>query len=583
MSNWWEKAPIVTEPDPLSAAAGRAAAERSGDPRFAPPPAAGPDNDSWWKMAPVARDEDPMRIATSVPQGVNAGLYKGVMALPDMSAMVMRSLGLTGADAPLPSQRIHDFGNTARDQAGITYNPNIIPETTGERIGFQVGDAVGQVASTAVPGSIVAKTAAPAVAGMRVAAPTYGQTVAQTLATQPGMQLASNVAGNLTTEFTGSPYLGLGASFALPAVAHAAHRIPFSAPATTGSEAERRALLADAKKEGILPSFGNIQDSWGAKIFESVVGKLPFMGGVQTKINEGNKAAFNAAALNKITQASGQGLDAATTGTIDSIKAKIGGHFDNLQNQTTVRIDPQFGSDIAKAKLDISKQLRDQIPENILNKLDELQTAATAHNQPGVTATLLDGETYKNIRSKLSAQLANTKGTDTQAVVAMIDALDGAVERSLPRDMVKDWQNARLGWRRITTIEDAVKGRHSGETGVGNIPPGSLEARAGSDKEMRRLATVGVKFVGDKMPDSGTASRMLIQNGLGLGAGAGAGYQFPLTTAVMGAIGYGGNLMMNNPYTRAFLVNRLQNSREGVLNKGLVATLAAQQAADQNR
>jgi hypothetical protein len=570
--------------DPLSAAAGRAAAERSGDPRFAP--VVRPSAETWGLMDPSGRAEDPMRIATSVPQGVNAGLYKGVMALPDMSAMVMRSLGLTGADAPLPSQRIHDFGNTARDQAGITYNPNIIPETTGERIGFQVGDAVGQVASTAIPGSIVAKTAAPAVAGMRVAAPTAGQTVAQTLASQPGMQLASNVAGNLTTEFTGNPWLGLGASFALPVAAHAVQRIPFSAPATTGAEAERRGLLADAKKEGILPSFGSIQDSKFSKMFESVMDKLPFVGGRTAAINEQNKTAFNKAALNKIPEVRGEGLDAATTGNVDSVKARLGQRFENLQGQTTVRIDPQFGADIATAKLDFSKQLRDQMPASVTSKLDELETAARAHNQPGVTGVTLDGETYKNIRSKLSAQLATAQGTDKQAIGAMINALDGAVERSLPKEMVKDWQDARLGWRRISAIEDSVKARHSGETGVGNIPPGSLEARAGGDKEMRRLATVGVKYVGDKTPDSGTASRTLLQN-LMLGAGAGAGgagaFNFPLTALATTAGAYGINAALNNPYMRRMLINRLQNSREGVLNKGLVATLAAQQAADQNR
>jgi hypothetical protein len=566
--------------DPLSAAAGRAAAESSGDPRFAP--VVRPSADTWGLMDPSGRPEDPMRIATSVPQGVNAGLYKGVMALPDMSAMVMRSLGLTGADAPLPSQRIQDFGNTARDQAGITYNPNIIPETTGERIGFQVGDAVGQVASTAVPASIV--RAAPAVAGMRVAAPTYGQTVAQTLATQPGMQLASNVAGNLTTEFTDNPWLGLGASFALPTAAHAAHRTRFSAPAPTGAEAERRSLLAAAQAEGIPVSFGKIQGSKPAQVFESVTQRLPFMGNIQEKMESNARTAFNKAAINRIPEVRGEGIDAATVGNLDKISERIGRSFNNLENNTTVRIDPQFGSDIAKAKLDFSKQLRDQMPASITNKLDELEGAARAHNQPGVTGVTLDGETYKNIRSKLSAQLGSTTGTDRLAVGGMIDALDSAVERSLPRDMVKDWQNARQSWRRFSMIKDAVDARHNSQTDIGNIPPGSLAARAGSDKEMQRLAAVGTSFVGDKVPDSGTAQRLFFQNligGAGLG-GAGALTSFPITAALAGG-GMATNLALNNPYTRSALINRLQRSREGVLNQGLVATLAAQQAADQNR
>jgi hypothetical protein len=108
-------------------------------------------------------------------------------------------------------------------------------------------------------------------------------------------------------------------------------------------------------------------------------------------------------------------------------------------------------------------------------------------------------------------------------------------------------------------------------------PPGSLDARAGNDKDMARLAQVGVKFVGDKTPDSSTPARLSFQNAMGLGAGAGGMYAFPTTTAALVGTGYVTNALLNNPYMRAALINRLQRPREGMMSLPLAGVLAAQQ------
>lgn len=536
------------------------------------------------------------RMVGQFGQNANDALYSTAMAPLDASAWISRKIGLVPPNTPAPSTTLAQNPNPVMD---LRFNP----ETIGERIAGDVGNAVGTVAGMAIPAAGVAgATARPVLKG-----------VAQTLASQPGMQVAATTAGNVAGDLTGNPYLGLAASLATPLAGNAAMRVPFSAPALTGAETERRALLAGAQKEGIPVSFGNIVDSGPAKMFESALSKLPFMGGQQAKLFEEGKTAFNKAALDKVPAAEGQGLDAATPGTVDMLKSRIGKQFDALEGNTTVKIDPQFGADIANAKADFSQQLRSQMPSSITSKLDELMSAADALKpapiaKPGASslekypstdvgpylgeqpkpnlqpnAVSIDGETYKNIRSKLSAMLSSTTGTDRQAVGGMINALDGAVERSLPKDMVQDWKDARQSWRRISMIGDSVEARHNGQTAVGNIPPGALDARAGGDREMARLAQIGTRFVGDKTPDSGTATRMLFHNMMGLGAGAGGAMAFPATTAALAAGGYGANLLMNNPYTRALLIKRLQNSRQGVANRGLVATLAGEQGAENAR
>lgn len=511
------------------------------------------------------RLKGPVEIG-QLPQGINEALYQTAMAPFNLWDSGARALGLISKDAPSLSDRIRG------GSPPLGYTPQRAPESDVGRVFNDVGQAAGTVAGLAVP---VSAALGPTATGVRMAAPSVGRGVAETVAAQPGMQIAANAVGNVTSDFTGNPLLGLGASLALPFAANAAMRVPHAAPANTGAEAERRALLADAKNVGVVPSFGDIMNSYPARMAESVISKLPFMGNAQARIVENNKTAFNKAAVDKIPQVKGEGIDAYTVGNRDMIGDRIGKVFNALEDATTVNIDQTVGADIAKAAADFSKNLRANMSPRVSAQLDELAGAAAAKTNPQI-----DGTTYKNIRSDLSAMLTSTTGTDRNAVGAMINALDGAVERSLPKDMVKDWQDARLSWRRHSMLKDATDSRHNSQTDVGHIPPGALAARAGGDREMERLAQVGTSFVGDKMPNSGTPDRLLYQNALGLLAGGGSATQFPLTTAALVGSGYLTNAALNNPYTRAALINRLQNSRDSVASRGLVALLAGQQGAN---
>lgn len=537
-------------------------------------------NSGWEAVAPRSDAERLARFVTSIPQGINQGLYKGVMALPDLGGALMQRLGL--ASGPLPSEAVQQAGQQARDNAGVTYTPNIVPENNAERIGLNVGDAIGQTASTVIPGSVVAKSAAPTVAGLRIAPQTFGQTVGETLAASPGLQAGATAAGNLTTEYTGNPWLGMGASLAVPSVVGMGQRMLHAAPVPAMSaEAERRAILKTAQDEGIPVSFGNMTGSRGAQFFESVLSKLPFVGSRQAGLVEDAKSAFDRAAINKIPEVKGEGIGAYTPGARDMIGKRIGSKFDALENSTVVNIDPQVGTDLAKARADFSKNLEANMSPKVMAQLDELSTApaaAVAGQSPQIS-----GEVYKNIRSDLSKMLTSASGTDRDAVSGMIAALDGAVERSLPRDMVKDWQDARQSWSRHMMLKGATDARHNASTDMGHIPPGSLAARVGNDKEMERLAQVGTSFVGDKTPDSGTAMRQLILSGLiGGGAHFGAGVN-PMLATLMAGSGVGLDAALNNPATRALLMHRYNNPQQSVVSRGLVATLAAKEAADAAR
>lgn len=77
-------------------------------------------------------------------------------------------------------------------------------------------------------------------------------------------------------------------------------------------------------------------------------------------------------------------------------------------------------------------------------------------------------------------------------------------------------------------------------------------------------------FKGPQVPGTATAT-------MGLGAGAGGIYAFPTTTAALVGTGYVTNALLNNPYMRVALINRLQRPREGMMSLPLAGVLAAQQ------
>jgi hypothetical protein len=456
------------------------------------------------------------------------------------------------------------------------------PQNRAERIAQDIGGAVGSTAANMMPGMAVLRSAAPvaeAVQGARIAQPSLAESVARATTAKPVAQAAFSAAGNVAGSESNNPYVGAATSMALPVLVHGAQRTFSAAPAASTQEAERRALLQFGQDNSLGPlTAGKILNSKGLQVLESASSKLPlpFIGGRVAKTEEAGRNAFQAAALGK---AGTTGETAVTPSVLADAKARIGRTFDNLENNTTVNIDPQFGTDLANARADFSKQLESQMPASVTSKLDDLQKASTALNQPGTTGVTLDGQTYKNIRSKLSAQLSRASGTDKQAIGGMIDALDGAVERSLPPDQVKDWQLARQQWRNYLALGKSV-GANNDQTAVGNMSTAAFGRAAKGNPDLERLAQYGKAFVGDKTPNtSGTASHNMANHLLGGGLVAGGleAYHNGLLTphiaipaAAAAALPYAFELGLNNPATRAALLARYRNPTPSFVTPSLL-------------
>ncbi len=542
-------------------------------PAEAPPTAANP----WAPVtdAPQAPPVSPGRVAGQVGTGAMDALYSAVMGLPDASAWVSRHLGLVPKDTPPPSEAFRSFASSQGNERPASW----VPQNEPERIANAVGNAGGQVLGSLAPAGIVARaqSVGPVIQG-----------AAKALTANPVQQLVASGAGAAAGEATGNPYVGAATTLAVPTLTGLAQRAVSAAPASNTQEAERRALLQFGQSIGAPLTAGKILDSKKLQTVESVLDKnpLPLVGARASATEAANRDAWQKAILEKsgIT-----GETAATSNVTERATQKLGRTFENLTKGSTISVTPKFGQDLAGIKSEYGDRLFEDVQPGLMKRINELSTAPAALAQSGNPTVTLDGKTYQNIRSDLSRISGTaTKAADRRAAGAMVDALDDMAEKSLPADVMGDWKTARQQWRNLLAIKGAVKGANNAETAVGNIPTAAFARRAAGNPDLEQLGQYGNAFVGDKIPNSGTASRHaagLLAEGIPAAIATG---HLPLNTATAGAAGavalpYGFDFLMNNPATRALLLHRYAHPSQSLVNPGLYGALAGQQTLGQSR
>ena len=236
-------------------------------------------------LIPKKPEGDPVaRVVGQGVRGVNQALYGAPAALMDMAALpfegsaaLTNALGLSsGPSAVGETLRAGAKGLRAAPDAianaggaalGIAPQ-NFEPQTRSEKIANKVGEYTGNVLSTLLPAAGVSRFAAPG---------TVTQGVAQSLASQPGAQLAAGAIGGATEGYTDSPIAGLAASLATPLGLSAARR-SLTPVGNRLSDQENR-LIAAAQAENIPLTPAQITGNPTLKTAEATMASLPLSSG----------------------------------------------------------------------------------------------------------------------------------------------------------------------------------------------------------------------------------------------------------------------------------------------------------------
>jgi hypothetical protein len=179
---------------------------------------------------PLAADIDPYRVGGQFAQRANDSIADTFGAPVDFVSNRLGDLGVPMKDpvggsaslkrgidyvATLPSRLWDTIKQYSVKPLADDRTSRFEPASQAERIAGDLGNAVGTVAGTFAPASVVSKLSA---------AGSIRQLVADAVKANPAGQAAALSAGNVTGDVTDSPTLGAVTSLGLPMLMHGGQR-----------------------------------------------------------------------------------------------------------------------------------------------------------------------------------------------------------------------------------------------------------------------------------------------------------------------------------------------------------------------
>jgi len=349
---------------------------------------------------------------------------------------------------------------------------------------------------------------------------------------------------------------GVGGAFgaATPMVTGAISRI-------ISPKASTNANLNLLKSEGVKPTIGQTLGGFANRAEEAGM-SLPFVGDAISSARNRAKDQFNQAAINRATKPIGEKVQGSGTQAVQEAGDLIGAAYDKAKNSLGgFKIDPQANTELSQLRMLATSGLQGRERSTVSNYFNDYL------KRPSLTA-----ESFKELDSKLTSDIAKFGGGDAyqQKVADALKEVQRIVTDNAKRANPKAADalaKADEAWANLVRVEGASIGAKGTE---GVFTPGQLlTAVRGADKSVRDrstargtalmqdLATAGQSVLGNKLPNSGTADRMIYGGGL-LGLGAGGMANLPLTAA-----GVGAGLTAYTPQMQALLRGLVSSRPQG--------------------
>lgn len=275
------------------------------------------------------------------------------------------------------------------------------------------------------------------------------------------------------------------------------------------------------KNEGVQPTIGQTLGGW-VNALEEKAQSLPLVGDAITAARQRAKEQFNNAAINRASGKVGEAVDGHGSQAVAEAGNKISDAYSTgKQMLGNFRIDQQGAQELATLK-QMAGQLQPR-ERSVFNKL-----YATFQSELTPQGHLLpDG--FKRLDSKLTAEHAKFSGSGDayqkelgDALMEMQRVIVENAKRANP-SAAKALNDADAAWANLVRVEGAA----TAAKGTGGVfTPGQLlTAVRGSDKSVRDRATArgtalmqdlgnaGQSVLGNKVPDSGTAGRLMLGGG----------------------------------------------------------------------
>lgn len=293
------------------------------------------------------------------------------------------------------------------------------------------------------------------------------------------------------------------------------------------------------------------QETGRGRRVESVVGRFPTSEGRMAAFGDQQRQAINRTTL----QTTGTAGDRVDPQTINAGFDRLGAEFTRLTQGRPVELRPDFFTRVGRA---VQNYTDDVLPSDVspavMRRWNDLQNI-----QPGAGQTVptITSSQYQEFRRSISTAAAKQTDPAVRGTLRdMREALDDAMQASLPPAEAMAWRTARTQYGNLKTISKAAAAGTQESRSAGNLSPGALTSAVrqsrGVDQFSRGqtplndVARVG-DYLADTRPNSGTPERLAMQATI-TGAPITAGYA---VGGVPGALAATAGMALPNVMARA--------------------------------
>lgn len=280
------------------------------------------------------------------------------------------------------------------------------------------------------------------------------------------------------------------------------------------------------RREGVNPTVGQSLGGW-ANVVEEKATSLPIMGDMISRARTQAQREFNQAAINRATAPINARVQGTGQDAVREAGDLIGDAYTAARNQMgAFQIDQQGTAEIARIR-NIVSQLPRQQQRTFQNTFDAISTDISPNGT-------IPAQVFKRIDSKIGKDAANFSGsTDSyqrqlgEALTELQNSIAAAGRRANPNADAM-FTAADRAYANLVRLEGASKAAINSE---GVFTPGQLNAAIRqADQSVRKravgrgtalmqdLGNAGQQVLGNKVPNSGTADRLML-GGAGVGAG----------------------------------------------------------------
>ncbi len=362
--------------------------------------------------------------------------------------------------------------------------------------------------------------------------------------------LMPNASGSAEDKLLQMGVGGVGGA-AVPAVTAGIGRV-ISPRASTSSD------LALLRQEGVRPTVGQALGGFANKAEEKAI-SLPFVGDAIAGARQRAAGDLNRAVANRALAPIGSKAPAGIEGRelVGHVQRELGDAYNTLLPKLTVKADQTFTQQVQSLRGMVANGSIDPNAAKAFQRILQNDVLGKFKGQQALT-----GQTMKQVESDLGQKIArfgaSTDGDERLVADALREvqsSLRALVQRSNPAHAA-ELRAINSGWANFKRLERAA-GYVGAEDGI--FSPAHLQSAvkaldrskdkgkfARGDAFMQDLGDAGKSVLGSKVPNSGTADRLMQAGALGSGlvnplipagllAGAGA-YSAPVQRALLAAV-----------------------------------------------